>query len=121
MLGKRWTVLDPLASVVVGGLLIKVAIDLLRTSIGELTECSLPEDTEREIGEIIKSVSGVVEPHNLRTRRIGNRIAIEVHIRMDGDLPLRVSHDRATDIEQRLKARFGSDTHVSLHVEPIKP
>ena len=120
LLGHRWTVLDPLASVIVGAMLIKVSVELLRTSIGELTECSLPEETEQEIADIIQTFPGVVEPHNLRTRRIGNRIAIELHIRMDGDLPLREAHDRATAIEHRLKERFGTTTHVSLHMEPIK-
>lgn len=120
LLGDRWAVLDPIASIVVGALLIKVAADLLRTSVGELTESSLPEETEREIDEIIQSFSGVVEPHNLRTRRIGNRIAIEVHVRMDGDMSLREAHDRATAIEDRLKERFGASTHVNLHMEPIK-
>lgn len=120
LLGQRWTVLDPLASVVVGAMLVKVAVDLLRTSMGELTECSLPEDTEREIADIVSSFPDVAEPHNLRTRRIGHRFAIEMHVRMDGDLPLRVVHDRATAIEHRLKERFGATTHVSLHMEPIK-
>lgn len=120
LLGQRWTVLDPLASVVVGLILVKVAIGLLHTSIDELTECSLPEETEQEIADIIQSFPDVVEPHNLRTRRIGNRIAIEVHCRMDGNLPLHQVHDQATAIEHRLKERFGATTHVSLHMEPIK-
>ena len=120
LLGNRWTVLDPLASVIVGAMLVKVAVELLRTSIGELTECSLPEDTEREIADLVHTFPGVAEPHNLRTRRIGNRIAIEMHIRMDGDLPLREAHDLATAIEHRLKEQFGAATHVSLHMEPIK-
>ena len=116
LLGQRWTVLDPLASIIVGVLLVKVAVELLRTSIGELTECSLPEATE----DIIHSFPDVCEPHNLRTRKIGNRIAIEVHIRMDGTLPLSVVHDRATTIEHHLKQRFGSTTHVAIHMEPLK-
>ena len=120
LLGQRWAVLDPVASVVVGLMLVKVAVELLRTSIGELTECSLPEATEREIAGIVQSFPGVAEPHNLRTRRIGNRIAIEMHIRMDGDLPLRQAHDSASAIERRLKQRFGPATHVSIHTEPIK-
>lgn len=119
-LGQRWTVFDPLASIVVGLMLVKVAYELLKTSIGELTECSLPAETENEIIEIIQSFNDVVQPHNLRTRRIGNRIAIEVHVRMDGQLPLYVVHERATTIEQKLKERFGATTHVSLHMEPVK-
>lgn len=119
-LGQRWTVLDPLASIVVGLMLIKVAYELLKTSMGELTECSLPEEMENEIIEIILSFNDVGQLHNLRTRRIGNRIAIEAHVRMDGQLPLYVVHERATTIEQKLKERLGPTTHVSLHMEPMK-
>lgn len=119
-LGQRWTVLDPLASIVVGLMLVKVAYELLKTSMGELTECSLPEEMENEIIEIILSFNDVGQLHNLRTRRIGNRIAIEAHVRMDGQLPLYVVHERATTIEQKLKDRLGPTTHVSLHMEPMK-
>ena len=120
LLGQRWTVLDPMASVVVGGMLVKVAVGLLRTSIGELTDSSLPQDTEREIEDIIRAFPDVVEPHNLRTRRIGNRFAIEVHVRMDGNTTLTAAHNRATAIEQRLRQRFGKQTHISIHMEPVK-
>jgi len=120
LLGQRWTVLDPLASIVVGLMLVKVAYELLKTSINELTESSLPADTEQEIMQIIQSFDDVRQPHNLRTRRIGNRIAIEAHVRMDGRLPLSTVHKRATTIERKLKERFGAHTHVTLHMEPIK-
>ena len=119
-LGNRWAVFDPLASIVVGLMLVKVAYELLKTSINELTESSLPAETEQEIVQIIQSFGDVQQPHNLRTRRIGNRIAIEAHIRMDGQLPLNSVHERATTIERKLKQRFGANTHVSLHMEPIK-
>ena len=119
-LGQRWTVLDPIASIVVGLMLVRVAWELLKTSIAELTECSLPAETEQEIEQIIQSFADVQEPHNLRTRRIGNRIAIEAHVRMDGSLPLQIVHERATSIEHKLKERFGTKTHVTLHMEPIK-
>ena len=120
LLGQRWTVLDPLASVIVGVMLIKVSVELLKSSIGELTECSLPEETEREIEAIVRSFPDVCEPHNLRTRRIGNHIAIETHVRMDGEVTLTKAHDRATAIERSLKQRFGAETHVTIHMEPRK-
>ena len=120
LLGQRWTVLDPLASIVVGLMLVKVAYDLLKQSINELTESSLPAETEQEIEQIILSFDDVQQPHNLRTRRIGNRIAIEAHVRMDGQLPLNIVHERATTIERKLKERFGPNTHVTLHMEPVK-
>ncbi len=120
LLGNRWTVLDPLASVVVGGILVKVSIDLLRSSMGELTEHSLSSDVEKEIENIIRSFPDVSEPHNLRTRRIGNRIAIEAHVRMEGNTSLTAAHDRATAIEQAIRQRFGQQTHVTIHMEPTR-
>jgi cation diffusion facilitator family transporter len=121
LLGNRWTVLDPIASIVVGFMLVKVSVSLLKNSIGELTESSLPEETEREIEQIVTSHPNVTEPHNLKTRRIGNHIAIELHIRMDGDISLRKAHDCSTEVERELKKRYGESTHVTLHMEPIKP
>ena len=93
---------------------------LMKTSISELTEGSLPAETEQQIEQLICSFDDVRQPHNLRTRRIGDHIAIEVHVRMDGSLPLTTVHERATAIEQKLKHQFGPKTHVTLHMEPIK-
>ena len=120
LLGDRWTVLDPLASIVVGAMLVKVAWDLLGPSIGELTEQSLPDDTEREILDLVKSVGGVSDPHNLRTRRIGNQIAAEVHIRLDGEMPLLEAHEKASTIERLFRERFGKDAHIIIHMEPLQ-
>ena len=120
LLGDRWTVLDPLASIVVGGLLAKVALDLLKPSLGELTDQSLPDAAEAEIREVLLSEPGVSEPHNLKTRRIGSRVAIEVHIRLDGDLPLREAHETASRLEKKLRERFGGDAHIMIHMEPKK-
>lgn len=121
LLGDRWTVLDPIASIVVGLFLVYVAMGLLRTSISELTEGSLPQETEQEIEDIITSFPEISEPHNMRTRRIGNHIAIEAHIRMDGNMPLRDVHNITSQVEHRLKERFGNETHITLHMEPVKP
>ena len=120
LLGGRWTVLDPLASIVVGAMLLGVAWKILRPSMGELTDESLPAETEDEIMDILRSAPGVTAPHNLRTRRIGNRVAIEAHIRLNGALTLQEAHDRTTEIERRLKERFGSEALITLHMEPEK-
>ena len=119
-LGNRWTVLDPLASIVVGLMLVKVAWDLLGPSFRELTDSSLPKDTEAEMLEIIRGIDGVQDPHNLRTRRVGNRLVAEVHIRLDGRQSLSDAHEKATEVERRIKARFGQQSHIVVHMEPVK-
>jgi cation diffusion facilitator family transporter len=117
-LGQRWTVLDPVASVVVGLFIVKVSIDLLRNGIGDLTEQSLPDEVEREILQLAGSVDGVTLPHDLRTRRIGNHYAIELHILMEPDITLREAHEKASEVEALLRLHYGEETHVAVHVEP---
>ena len=119
-LGQRWTVLDPLASLIVGLLILKVSFSLLGNGIGDLTERSLPDTIEKEMISMVAALPDVVEPHNLRTRRIGNHYAIELHIRMDGDITLREAHDKASEVERLLRDRYGEETHVAVHVEPAK-
>ena len=119
LLGQRWTVLDPVASVIVGMFIVKVAIDLLRDGIGDLMEQSLPEEVENEMLQLVASLPGVVKPHDLRTRRIGNHYAIELHILMDGDISLHEAHEKASEVEDLLRHQYGDETHVAVHVEPI--
>ena len=117
-LGQRWVILDPVASVVVGAFIVKVAFDLLKNGIGDLMEQSLPDQVEDEILSLARGVDGVTEPHDLRTRRIGNHYAIELHILMDGGISLKEAHDKASKVEDILRQRYGEETHVVVHVEP---
>ena len=120
LLGEKWAVLDPIAAVVVSVFIIRTAWQLTKQSAGELLEQSLPADMEREIVDIVAREPMTSEVHHLRTRRIGSHIAIEMHLRMPGDISLYESHQHATNIEQKLRKRFGASTHIGLHVEPLK-
>ena len=117
-LGQRWTVLDPVASVIVGVFIVKVSVGLLRNGIGDLMEQSLPDAVEEEILRLVAALPGLTEPHDLRTRRIGNHYAIELHILMDGSITLREAHDKASEVEELLRKQYGEETHVAVHVEP---
>ena len=120
ILGEKWAVLDPLTAIVVSFFIMKAAWSVLSKAVDELTDGSLPKETEDEIEKIVNEDKDVSVVHNLCTRRIGNRIAIEMHVRMPGETSLYVAHHHATEIEQRLKQRFGADTHISIHLEPVK-
>ena len=120
LLGEKWAVLDPIAAVVVSVFIIRTAWQLTKQSAGELLEQSLPADMEREIVDIVAREPMTSEVHHLRTRRIGSHIAIEMHLRMPGDISLYESHQHATNIEEELRKRFGASTHIGLHVEPLK-
>lgn len=120
LLGEQWLVLDPLAAVVVSLFIMKVAIQLLVPCVEELLEKSLPAEVEEKIKQEILAFPGVTSPHHLRTRRIGSSYAIEVHIRMDGQITLEEAHHTAMAIENRLKSEFGNRTYINIHVEPVK-
>ena len=119
-LGEEWRIADPIAAIVVAALIIKVAIDLSRAALAELLEKSLPKGVEDEIISIITATPKVYKPHNLRTRRIGADIAIEVHIRVEGSMTVYDSHEISKEIEHALRERFGERTAVAIHIEPLK-
>ena len=124
--GARWlghgaAALDPLAGVAVAVLVAVSAWQLASPAIGELLEKSLPAGTEAELLRLIAADPAVHDPHNLRTRRIGAGIAVEVHLRVDPDLTVRDSHAIAQGVEDRIRARYGSWAHVIVHVEPLSP
>lgn len=119
-LGEKWAVLDPVAAVLVSVFIIKTAFELLSQACGELLEQSLPSDVEERIVQLAESEPEVTDVHGLKTRRIGSRIAIEMHLRMPGDITLYHAHCHVSNIEQSLKQEFGDTTHISIHFEPQK-
>lgn len=119
-LGEKWRVLDPIAAFFVSIFIIKVSVDLLKPCIDELLEKSLSKDVEEKILSIVTAFPEVDSPHHLRTRRIGNNIAIEIHIRMNGAMSLKDAHDITKNIEFALKNEFGQNTHIGIHMEPKK-
>lgn len=120
-LGSRWTILDPIAAVIVSIMISITALKLIRKSSGELLEESLPQETEQQIVDIVYQDPLVTDVHRLHTRRIGNIIAIEMHLRLPKDITLEQAHTHATAIERHLRDTFGSGTHIMLHIEPTKP
>ncbi len=117
-LGEQWRVLDPIAAVVVSFFIMHIAIKLLIPTLEELLEKSLPEEVENKIIAIVLSFPGVSNPHQIRTRQIGNYYAIEMHINMHGKLTLNEVHQVTVDIENKLREVFGEKTHIGIHVEP---
>jgi cation diffusion facilitator family transporter len=119
-LGEPWRILDPIAAVVVSFFIVKVAIELGIPCMHELLERSLPEEIEKIIIDLIESHPDVIFQHNLKTRKIGNIYAIDVHIKLDKNISFVKSHDVATEIEVRLRDKFGPRTITNIHTEPFE-
>jgi cation diffusion facilitator family transporter len=119
-LGGKWIVLDPIAAVVVSIFIVKMATKLIKPNLDEFLERSLPEEVKNEIRKIVAGFENVYDLHNLRTRKIGHYYAIEFHIRMDGSKSLADIHAISTEIELKIKEKYGEKTLVTIHVEPLK-
>lgn len=119
-LGEDGLIFDPLATILVSFYICKSGYDVIKPSIDELLEKALPLETEKEIRIILKSVEGIEGIHNLKTRKIGNRIAIEAHAEMDGKISLEKAHQIASMAEKKIKKKYGVKTHIGIHMEPKK-
>lgn len=119
-LGDKWVILDPIAALIVSVLICKVAYDLTIPGIEELLERSLPKEIEDEIVDIVCKDALISQPHNLKTRKIGSNIAIEIHVRIPADTTIAVAHEKTDIIERDLREKYGEKTQVIIHVEPLR-
>jgi len=119
LLGGKYTVLDPIAAILVSLFIGRVACQIGLPTVQELLESSLPEEIESEISLLIRNTDKVRFYHHLQTRKIGNAYAIDVHIKLDRNISLVEAHDVATDIENQLRGKYGSQTQINIHMEPL--
>lgn len=118
LLGSGWTILDPLASCGISIAIIVVAVRIALPSLSELLDASLPEDIENEIMETASAVDGVIDIHDLKTRRNGVSFIIDAHITVSPDISIVEAHDIATHVEDALRSKYGIETQISIHMEP---
>lgn len=118
LLGDKWTVLDPIVSSIIGGIIIVTAVKMAQPSLAELLETSLPEEIEKEIVITASGVEGVQNIHELKTRSNGLSFIIDAHIVVDPHISIVRAHDIATNVEHALCARYGRETQINIHVEP---
>jgi cation diffusion facilitator family transporter len=114
----KWAFLDPLGAMVVAILILKVAWDIASPALSELMDHGASKEDLREITELAQSVPGVCSIHRLRTRRVGSGWFVDLHVEVDGDLPVREGHDIATAIQHKLLEEGPYVTDVTVHVEP---
>ena len=118
LLGEKWTILDPIASCCISIAIIVVAVKMALPSLSELLETSLPEAIEEDIKKTAAAVPGVEDIHNLQTRRNGISFIIDAHVVVDPTISVVQAHDIATAVEDALRAKYGTETQISIHIEP---
>ncbi|SHH68053.1 cation diffusion facilitator family transporter [Clostridium grantii] len=118
ILGHKWIILDPLASIIVSLFIFKVAAEIFAPAMNELMEKSLEEDEKKQIIEIISECDEIESYHQLRTRKIGCKVAIEFHILVNANINIAEAHGIATKVENKIKDIFGRLSIVTIHIEP---
>lgn len=118
-LGENWRILDPIAGVIVSLFIFKVGISIILPSVKELLESSLSQNIVEEIEDVLTNHSDIQNYHHLRTRKIGSVYAIDVHIKLNRNITFVRSHDIATEIEIELRERYGKNTQINIHTEPL--
>jgi len=112
------TIIDPIISLLVAGLIVKSALDVSARAFGDLTDGRLPLEEEALIREIIDEHHEIlVGYHKLRTRRSGGGEFIDFHLQMRGDMPLKDAHDLSDTIVASIKESLPR-AHVLIHLEP---
>lgn len=119
VLGNRWTLLDPIASIIVSVFIFKVAFEILSPAVDELLEHALDSKEIDYIEKAIKSCPEILNYHHLRTRRIGPRVAVEMHLMFSRHMTIEEAHHHATAVEDQIKARFGNRSIITTHLEPL--
>jgi len=114
----KWAFLDPLGAMVVAILILKVAWDIASPALSELMDHGASKEDLHQIEELACSIDGVCSIHRLRTRRVGSGWFVDLHVEVDGDLPVREGHDIATAIQHKLLEEGPSVADVTVHVEP---
>ena len=116
LLGAPW--LDALAAILVAGMIGHMGWNFVWKSLQELVDTGLGEEEIRELRERIMSVDGVLSHHQLRTRRMGPRILVDVHIQVDGESNVREAHGIAQEVRRSLLEHGDDVRDVMVSVEP---
>ncbi len=117
-LGDRFVILDPITGCLISIFILVMAVKMSVPAIKELLDVSLPDEVEDKIKATAKSTAGVIDLHELKTRREGPGIIMEGHLVLDSGISLKEAHDISKKVEAALRKEFGPETQISLHLEP---
>lgn len=116
MLGFTW--LDTFAALIVAGMVAKIGWSLLWDSLKELVDTGLSAEENKQIIAVIKSVPGVIGVHDLRTRKMGANVLLDVHLQVKADASVSEGHYIGNWVAQTVVERFDSIHSVLFHIDP---
>ena len=114
-------VLDPIASVIISLLIIRVAINVFRDAMRKMTDTSCDEEFEKEIRGIALAQDLVMGVDNIRTRLFGDKIFVDIEISAEGTLTLEEAHAAAQLVHDEIEKKYVKVKHCMVHVNPAEP
>lgn len=115
-----WQQVDPLLAIAISIYIFYTAIMIWSESIQHLLDRELPEEEQHRIERIAMGHVEVLGVHELRTRQSGRVKIIQLHLELDGNMPLWQAHDICEEVEREIKEAFPS-ADVLLHQDPFRP
>jgi cation diffusion facilitator family transporter len=112
--------LDPIAAMIVGFLVSKMGWGFAWNALHDLMDRAVDQETLDSIGKTLDETPGVLGWHDLRTRKMGDSILVDVHLEINAFLTVEQGHDIAHQAHQRIIQKHRV-LHVMTHVDPVKP
>lgn len=111
-------VMDSVASLVIFAFIVKAAFSIFKDAMDKMVDHSCDEETENQIRDCIMSNANVLGIDLLQTRIFGNKIYVDVEIRVDGSYTLRDGHRIAETVHEKIEQDFAKVKHIMVHVNP---
>ena len=117
--GAQWGVplMDPIAGMLVAGLIIKTGIDIGYESIRELTDETVEEEILIELEQIMSGIEGVDHYHEMRARRMGPHLLVDLHIQVDSVMSISAAHQVAERVRLGILEKVPAVNEVLVHVD----
>ncbi|WMJ82446.1 cation diffusion facilitator family transporter [Clostridium sp. MB40-C1] len=113
-----YPILDPIASIVICVIIIKVAVYIYIGAVNQLMDCAADKDTINKIVKDIENVSGVLKIDDLKTRVHASRLYVDVEISVCKELSLLDAHDIAEKVHFKIEESNSKVKHCMVHVNP---
>lgn len=113
-----WDFMDPLFAIAIALFILHSAWGIVREAIDLLMDHELPDEERQKIRSVIMNHPNAIGLHDLRTRRSGTTVFVQLHLELDENLVLREAHAIADELERQVAALF-DDAEVIIHEDPI--
>ena len=119
IIGSRmgYPILDPIAAVLVSGWIVKTGVTIGYDAFKDLTDTQLEKNILKQILDILDKIDGVLKHHELRARRMGSHILIDLHIEVRWDVSVSVSHQVAERVRRTILTEITQVSEVLVHVD----